>query len=596
LLKIKLCVNKPQLNFNEENMIRKVIIAITVLILVNIPAANALEPAGADTAAAVIGAGRITVAQSAPELRQRPVLSIAPREIDLGTIKQDEVTFGEFVLRNVAPGPSEDIDWEASCPEGWAVEDGAIEGKVTRRPDYLRVEAYAKGNNENYFWEQPKISTYRTFIKMEAGARQLTCFKNLKLGTHRLPIQLSSTGGQRTIFISLRLLSLQEPPSIALNPQRLDLGVQMPGKTISQRIEVTNPGTETLRWTVFLPQPGTIEHTKELPKERYFSFFNPDVRDGSGYVPPAHLKDSMELIGRWVGKNGYPVSTGVASSIKFRFQGTGVSFFLFSSSEEGNSSFYLDEERLYLPEPIPGAHEQKELLIARGLADGPHSMSIVVKEGTLEAEGVKIFGREIKRGPKGWITVYPISGTTSNEIDYVNVKVDASYLNPGSYGEQITFKTNAGKKVAEVYVDVVSDVASKVIDIYLYTKNNDYLFTSDPQAESKRLVQHGYVKQGIAFRLFPPQTAGTTAFHRWYSPRNNDHYYHHEREGGGKKLDGYIYEGVIGNIATSRLTNTRELYRWFNPSTNKHYYSTETGGAASPRKGYRFEGIAGYVR
>ena len=47
-------------------MIRKVIIAITVLILVNIPAANALEPAGADTAAAVIGAGRITVAQSAP--------------------------------------------------------------------------------------------------------------------------------------------------------------------------------------------------------------------------------------------------------------------------------------------------------------------------------------------------------------------------------------------------------------------------------------------------------------------------------------------------------------------------------------------------
>lgn len=529
--------------------------------------------------------------------RQQSVLSIAPREIDLGTIKQDEVSFGEFVLRNVAPGPSEDIEWQAACPEGWIAEGvDVVAGKVTRKPDYLRIDAYSRENNESYFWERPKISSYRAYIKMEAGTRQIVCTRDMKPGTHRLPIKLSSTGGQRTIFIVFRLLSAQEPPSITLTPQRLDLGVHTPGKIISQRIEVTNPGAEILKWSVFLPQRETIEYSKDLPKERYFSFFNPDIRDGAKYVPPAHLKDSMEMIGKWVAKKGYPVSTGIASAIKFHFQGTGISFFLQSPSDGENCSFYLDDERFYLPEPVLNRENEKELVIARGLLDEPHNISLVVKEGTLEAEGIKIFGKEVKRGPKNWLTVYPVSGTTGNEIDYVNVKIDTSYLSPGSYGEHITFKTNAGKKVAEVYVDVLSDTTSKFIDIYLYTKNNDYLFTADPQGEAKRLIQHGYMKQGIAFRLFPAQSAGTTPFYRWYSPRNNDHYYHHEREGGDKKLDGYIYEGVIGNIATSRLTNTRALYRWFNPATKKHYYSTETGGIMSPRKGYRFEGIAGYVR
>lgn len=594
---MNLCVNRPQLLFIERLMKRKIFYAIVISLFIGVRIAGFSELSSAHEADGASGAIRNFATQDANDRRQQPVLSIAPREIDLGTIKQDEVSFGEFVLRNVAPGPSEDIEWQAVCPEGWSAEGtDVLTGKVTRKPDYLRVDVYSRENNEGYFWEQPKISSYRAHIKMEAGTRQIVCVKNMKPGTHRLPIKLASTGGQRTIFIVFRLLSVQEPPSIALNPQRLDLGVQGPGKTISQRIEVTNPGTEILKWSVILPQPGTIEYAKDLPKERYFSFFNPDIRDGAKYVPPGHLKDYMELIGKWVGKNGYPVNTGIAGAIKFQFQGTGISFFLQAPSGEENCTFYLDDERLYLPETLSGREDEKELVIARGLLDEPHNVSLVVKEGTLEPEGIKIFGREVKRGPKNWLTVYPVSGTTGNEIDYVNVKIDTSYLSPGSYGEQITFKTNAGKKVAEVYVDVLSDTTSKVIDVYLYTKNNDYLFTADPQGEAKRLIQNGYVKQGIAFRLFPAQAAGTTPFHRWYSPRNNDHYYHHEREGGGKKLDGYVYEGIIGNIATSRLTNTRALYRWFNPATQKHYYSTETGGAMAPRKGYRFEGIAGYVR
>ncbi len=578
-------------------MIRKIIYAIGMFLFIGLWINGAGELSIAGEVGDESVKARSSFNQNAADRRQLPVLSISPREIDLGTIKQDEVSFGEFVLRNVAPGPSEDIVWQASCPEGWSAESGkTIEGKVTRNPDYMRVDVYSRDNNENYFWEQPRISSYRIHIKMEVGSRQIVCARNMKPGTHRLPIKLTSTGGQRTVFIVFSLLSMQEPPSIVLSPQRLDLGIEMPGKTISQRIEVTNPGTEILKWSVFVPQPGMIEYTRELAKERYYSFYNPDVADGAKYLPPGHLKDTLELVGKWVGKNGYPVSAGTAGAIKFHFQGTGVSFYLKQPSGEESSACYLDDERIYLGETVPGREDQSELVTIRGLADTSHNISIVVKQGTLEPEGVKIFGREIKRGPKGWITVYPVSGTTGNEIDYVNVKVDTSYLNPGNYGEQITFKTNVGNKVAEVYIDVASDSMPKVIDIYLYTKNNDYLFTADPQGEARRLIQYGYVKQGIAFRLFPPQTAGTTPFHRWFHPGNNDHYYHHEREGGGKKLDEYVYEGVIGNIATSRLTNTRALYRWFNPTTKTHYYSTETAQATSSRKGYRFEGIAGYVR
>lgn len=235
-------------------MIRKIIYAIGMFLFIGLWINGAGELSIAGEADDESVKARSSLNQNAADRRQLPVLSISPREIDLGTIKHDEVSFGEFVLRNVAPGPSEDIAWQASCPEGWSAESvKTIEGKVTRNPDYMRVDVYSRDNNENYFWEQPRISSYRIHIKIEAGSRQIVCARNMKPGTHRLPIKLTSTGGQRTVFIVFSLLSMQEPPSIVLSPQRLDLGIEVPGKTISQRIEVTNPGTEILKWSVFVP-------------------------------------------------------------------------------------------------------------------------------------------------------------------------------------------------------------------------------------------------------------------------------------------------------------------------------------------------------
>lgn len=575
-------------------MFRKFIYIVTMFMVFNFAAFYAFAQTGSDYRINKDQAINTANSKVVGKDELRPILTITPREIDLGSVKPGDNAFGEFSLKNIAPGM---MSWTASCPESWeGVEGKTLRGTVTSEPTSLKIELSISEGIEKPPGEKSKIPTYRTTLKLETVNKELICYKDFSAGTYRKAIRLASAGGQRTVFVDFRIHALQEIPSISLNPQRLDLGVQLPGKIISKRIELTNRGREMLRWSVVPPQNKSPEMQSELQKERYMSFRNQELSEQGKYSIPEHLKDSVELIGKWSEKNGFPISKGPASSIKIRFHGTGISVFMQSHTEDGYCSIYLDEVMLHLPEILPGAWAKKELLIAEGLPDGPHTATIVIREGSLELEGVKVFGKEIMRGPRGWITVFPNSGTTMSETDYINVRVDTSNLAPGYYGDQIVFKSNIGEEQAEVYVDVISDTGHKIIDVYLYSKDYDYLFTVDPQAETKRLIQNGYVKEGIAFRLFAPQTPGTMSFYRWYSPVKKDHFYHYDRTGGGKKLEGYVYEGVIGNIATSRMTNTRELYRWFNPSTGRHYYSTNPKVSTFLRKGYRFDGIAGYVR
>lgn len=524
----------------------------------------------------------------------RPVLTVTPREIDLGSVKPGESVFGEFILKNLI---RQNMEWSASCPEDWEAAGGkALKGTVSDEPASLNLELNIADPADIPAVDKNKASGFRVTIKLESAGKEFACYKDLKAGTYRKEFKISSAGGQRTVHLGFRIRALQEIPTIHLNPQRLDLGVQMSGKIISRRVELTNRGRDMLRWSVHSPGARNAARPGELPRERYISFRNDQPLEPGKYGIPEHLKDSVELIGKWSEKNGYPVIKGNTGALKFRFTGTGLSVFLQSHTEEGNCQIYLDEIPLTLPDVLSGEWEKKELIIAERLPDGPHVVTIVVRDGLLELEGVKVFGKEIMRGPKGWITVFPNSGTTMRETDYINVKVDTSNLEPGYYGDEIVFRSNAGEESAEVFVDVVADATPKIIDVYLYSNDLDYLYTSDPQAESRRLIQNGYIKEGIAFRLFAPNTPGTTSFYRWYNPSIHDHFYHYDRTGGGKHLNGYVYEGIIGNIATSRMTNTRELYRWFNPYTKKYYYSTNPKAATGTRKGYKFDGIAGYVR
>lgn len=525
----------------------------------------------------------------------RPVLTIMPREVDLGFIKPGSTAFGEFKLSDITPGP---MECAASCPDGWEVTSGkALPMKVSREPVSLRVELMIAEALEKARAGKSAAPAYAARLKMEATGKELFCQKSLKAGQYRKAIALTVAGGQRAIFIDFRIQPAQGIPSISLNPQRLDLGSQPPGKILSRKIELTNRSREKLQWSIVGPQEtGKTPLSAEPKQERYFSFRQEELPEPGKYLIPEHLKDTMELVGKWTERNGYPLNSGGAGALKFRFQGTGISVYLQSHTPEGNCAVYLDEAPLILPDELTGEWEKKEILIAEGLADGPHTLNLVIKKGALEMEGVKVFGREIQRGPKGWITVFPNSGTTLSEIDYLNVKVDTTSLTPGVYGDDIVFQTNAGEEAAELYVSIVPDAGHKVLDVYLYSSDYDYLYTSDPQAEARRLYQNRFVKEGIAFRLFAPQTPGTTAFHRWYNPAIKDHFYSYDRTGGRKRLDGYIYEGNIGNIATSRMTNTRELYRWHNPTTGRHYYSTQPKVPPALKRGYRFDGIAGYVR
>ena len=522
----------------------------------------------------------------------QPVLSITPREIDVGTISPGELITGVFTFKNMGSGV---LDWSTSGPEGWRkLENQKISGANDNETDSLRFEIRLPVDGDQLDSYKFK-SSYSTEMQIEAGREKLICQKDLPVGIHKEAIKITSSGGSRTIYVTFKIVASQESPMINFNPARLDMGCVTPGKIVSKKIMVTNKGKEMLIWAVTARKPKRNENTSIFKKERYISFLNEEVRESGNYSVPGHLRDSVELYGKWTESDGYPYSIGGGSSIKYRFNGTGISLELAAQSEEGSLDIYLDENMLN-SHKWSAKKEKGELVLAEGLVDGPHVVTVVKKDGNLKLEGIKITGKDVIRGPSGWLTVWPNSGTTTSQTNYLNVTLNTGQLAPGYYGDNIVFKTNSGEETVDVYIEVMQDSVSRVIDIYRYSKGLDYLFTANPQAEAKMLSQNAYVKEGIAFRLFMPETPGTRNFYRWYSPQKQDHFYHHDSKGGGKNLQGYVFEGAIGNIATSKMTNTRELYRWVNTSTGNHFYSTDSRGENVAKNGYRFEGIAGYVK
>jgi hypothetical protein len=524
----------------------------------------------------------------------QPVLAITPREVDVGTISPGEVVTGVFTFKNMGSGV---LDWSTSGPAGWKkLEDEKLSNIQEDDTDSLRLEIRLPVDGYQLKSYKSKTSLYNTEIQLEAGRGKLICQKDLHIGIHKEAIKITSSGGSRTIYVTFKIVATQESPMINFNPARLDMGSVSPGKTVSKKIMLTNKGKEMLVWAVVARKPKRNENTSIFKKERYISFLNEEVRESGDYSVPGHLRDSVELYGKWTENDGYPFSMGGGNSIKYRFNGTGISLNLATQSEEGSLAIYLDENMSNTHNWSANKKEKGELVLAEGLADGPHVVTVLNKEGNIKFEGVKISGKDVIRGPSGWMTVLPNSGTTTSQTNYLNVTLNTGQLVPGYYGDNIVFKTNGGDEIVDVYVEVIPDNVSRVIDIYRYSRGLDYLFTADPQMETKRLSQNAYVKEGIAFRLFVPETPGTRSFYRWYNPQKKDHFYHHDSRGGGKNLQEYVFEGAIGNIATSKMTNTRELYRWVNTSTGNHFYSTDPKGENVVKKGYRFEGIAGYVK
>ena len=524
----------------------------------------------------------------------RPVLSITPREFSLGTIVPDEAGAGLFTLKNMGAGI---LKWSTNGPEGWVSSGGPpLTGVVEKKEDYLRIEIRLLPGESLLSDNKSNIALYNVEMKLEAENGELVCSKNLPAGTHKEAIKINSAGGLRTIFVTFSIVSTQESALINLNPLRMDMGSISPGKTVSKKIRVTNKGKEILTWSVALQKLKRGENPANFKKGRYISFVNDEIRDSGIYIVPGHLKELIELIGKWTVNDGYPSGAEGENSIKLRFNGTGIILYLLAYPDDGKLTIYLDDQLISNRKWFNDLKEkQGELAVVEGLVDGPHVLTTMSTDSRLVFEGVKILGKNVIRVPAGRITIVPNSGTVTSQTNYLNVTLNAGQMVPGYYGDNIIFNANGGDGMVELFV-VIPDSAPRAIDIFRYSKGLDYLFTANPQAETEKINRNSYIKEGIAYRLFAAETPGTKAFYRWYNPQKNDHFYHHDNAGGGKNLQGYVFEGSLGNIATSKLTNTRELYRWYNPASGRYFYTTDPKAENVRKNGYRFDGIAGYVK
>ena len=516
-----------------------------------------------------------------------PVLHVSPKEINLGVIGRGEGIRGNFILKNIGTGI---VNWTANGSEGWSfLDEKKLAGVLKNNTDNLCVHiSFLKDSEQNI------EGTNTIQMSIEAGNHINIYRKQLSLGPHREMVKLVSNGSTKTIFVRFELVPGNSEPQIDVEPLRNDFGHVKPGENITKRIRVTNKGRDILQWLATVQDSAS----PEIPPVtgRYISFFNESIIGTGMYAVPLYLKEFIDMTGKWSEYKGFPLSYVPSNSIKYRFWGTGITVFFSTENGEGSIAAYVDEKHSINPECLAGKNEKAECKVIEGLPYGQHSLTVINQGGHILFEGVKVYGKEIKRVNPGSITIFPDSGTTTKEMDYINIMINAKHLEQGYYGDNIIFNSNGGKAVAEVSFEVSEDNGLKIIDVFRYVAGYDYLLTTNPQMDAMVINAKGYKKQGIAFRLFSPGMPGTTPLHRWYNAAKKDHFYSHDVHGEGKSLKGYHYEGAIGNIATSRLTNTRELYRWFNPSTGCHFYSTDPNGEAIMKKGYRFDGIAGYVR
>ena len=521
-------------------------------------------------------------------------LSLTPREVDFGDVAPEHTARALIYMKNIGEGS---IAWTIDGPEEWeATENQQLMGYLTAEPDYLRLTMKSAKSLVMESSQLSKQKYYNVQLTLEVSGKAVTFHKDLPAGSYQDQLKVAVAGGARTIFFHYKVTDAKPEPQLSVEPPRLDFGVLSPGKQVSRQIRISNKGRETVKWRFVIPRAGDEKQNIVPLKGRYVSFLNGDMKDGSSYVPSGNTKETLDISGKWLEQNGYPSALGVNNSIKYRFSGTGISVYLWHGPEGGKFAAYIDDQLACVYDGSAPERGREEFPVADGLFDGPHVLTLVNGEGRATIEGVSLYGKELMRGNPGWITVNPDSGTTTRERDYANIRIDTQQLSPGFYGEQITLASNRGDITLEAVVEIRPDQTAKVIDIYRYVRNHNYLYTSNPQAEANRIQSGGYNKEGIAFRLFAAATPGTTEFYRWYNSKKDDHFYSYVVNGGPTSAKDYVLEGSIGNIATSKLTNTRELYRWYNQESGGHFYTTDSKGEGIARKGYKFDGIAGYVR
>lgn len=574
------------------NKIATVAIVLIIFLVSNLLAAAERKPKetqnGKNTAAS-------TIRTETLDEVVMPGLFVNPGAMDFGVIGQDSVLNGLLTFKNMTGGS---VPWFIDFPEGWDPgESKGMAGELRTDLNYLHFSLKSDKGQLKENADRTKSKYYNVKLKIEMGDQIAIIQKELPEGDYHEPLSMILPGGAMMLNIGFFLMDLASMPALSVDPPHLDFGILAPGKQMARQVKITNKARETAKWR-FITSAYTDPEGYELPplKGKHVSFMNEGSKTGAAYLITSHLKEGMELSGKWVAQEGYPSALGPNNYIRYRFFGTGIAVFLWHGPEEGRLAAYLDDQLVYVYDGKALERGREELPIADGLSNGPHVLTLVNGEGRTIVEGVNIYGKEIKRGAPGWVRVLPPSGSTTREADYATVQIDTQNLTAGFYGEQIILSSLQGDVILDAQVEIRPDQGQKSIDVYRFVKEHTYFYTINPQAEAERLTRGRYIKEGIAYRLFAPGVPGTTKFYRWFNVKKQDFFYSYDLNGGGKSLLGYTLEGNIGNIATSKLSNTRELYRWYNQDKGSHFFTTDPGGEGMANKGYKFDGIAGYVR
>ncbi|MFH1081009.1 MAG: hypothetical protein V1766_12260 [Pseudomonadota bacterium] len=516
-----------------------------------------------------------------------------PAEIDLGQLSHGGTRKGVISLKKTASGS---VTWTLIAPVGWNVTDEKIMmGVLNKDVDLLQIQLNILNDEPDNSREIGK-STRLAQLLFEAEGQVSAFTRKIEPGQHHVRIRIETDGGPMDFEILFKLLDTAARPLLGIDPLQIDFGTALQGEKVSRRAKVTNNGWETLKWQAYVVKEIGSDTGRTLDAGKYISFLNDEMTGSGHYKVARHLKERLELPGKWVENQGYPYATADGHTLRYRFTGTGIAVYFWRGPATGQLTAFVDDRFILQQDGVSEQKERFEWQVAEGLTDGAHILTLFNRNGPVAIEGVRIYGGDTIRLSPGSVVVSPDNGAVTRQTNYVNIMVNTMLLAPGRYGGYVLFDSNGGQKEVELSLDVTADNIPRILDVYRYVQGLDYFLTTNPQAESATLQARGYTNQGIAFRLFASGMPGTTEFFRWFHARKGDHFYGYELNSVKRSMQGYLLEGAIGNIATSRLTHTRELYRWYHPSSKHYFYTVDPKGEGMQKKGYQYDGIAGYVR
>jgi len=515
-----------------------------------------------------------------------------PETINLGDVGAGRLKKTQAIMTFPTAGKR---DWKVNFAEGWNCRpEQEMSGIINHRhPSRIQIAmkssltpAGANGNNQHLYHVQ---------LHLEFENKHVACQQALASGPHRDGIAFNIAGEVKIIDLSYNVMEYPLEPVLSVHPQRLDFGTLAANQQAMRKIEITNRGRQPLRWKLEPLHTAPEMAGVDPVVGQYHSFFRTEIAGTGAYRLAAAKDRPVELTGHWGEMEGFPEAQEKAI-LKYHYTGGEAIVYYWKSPAGKNMSVYLDNQPMGQLEAYSEQTVSAQYRLPESPFPGGHTLTLVNHQGRVVIEGVKILGKPLNRDQGKWLRIFPDVGATTREVDYLHLALDTTGLRPGVHGQYFLLSSNGGVTPLEIYVEVASETAAKILDVYRYSHGDDLLFSINPQGESRLASGFDYHKDGIAFRLYIAGTPGTTEFYRWYNNRAQCHFYSYEANGEGKLNRDYIWEGTIGNIATSRLANTRPLYRWHHDGTGQYFFTTDPRGEGRTKKGYKYDGIAGYVR